>query len=86
MSRYVDIEKMPSGPNWDALNDKEKAAVLSFLIQLPTANVVPVIHGHWSHVTKYLLYEIGTCSVCGERVDVDNYCSNCGAIMDKEKE
>lgn len=45
MSRYVDAEKMPSGPNWDALNDKEKAAVLSFLIKLPTADVEEVKHG-----------------------------------------
>ena len=62
------------------------AACCAEISKAPVADVVPVIHGEWLHVTKYLLYEIGTCSVCGERVDVDNYCSNCGAIMDEKKQ
>lgn len=52
MSRYVDAEKLPSGDNWDALNDKEKAAVLSFLIKLPTVDVEEVRHGVWIRLNK----------------------------------
>lgn len=62
------------------------AACCAEIAKAPVADVVPVIHGYWSDIRNVVLDEIGTCSVCGERRDVDSYCSNCGAIMDKEKE
>lgn len=91
MSRYTDVEKMPSGPNWDALNDKEKATVLSLLIKLPTANVEEVRHGMWVHTGDYDNHyrPIYICSVCNEEVadsniHVNKYCLYCGAKMDRE--
>lgn len=91
MSRYVDAETMPSGESWDALNDKEKAAVLSFLIKLPTADVEEVKHGMWVFVDGYI-----TCNCCDcqpyrghKHIDFDNLykrCPECGARMNKEKE
>ena len=99
MSRYADVEKMPSGSSWDALNDKEKAAVLSFLIKLPTADVEEVRHGEWikDETEKRDDGEIYDycCSLCKSPAtegSYDNhdvltsYCPNCGAKMDKEIE
>ena len=39
MPRYIDAEVMPKGYSWDILNDKEKLAVLAFLLSQPTADV-----------------------------------------------
>ena len=62
-------------------------SVQARLLDIPSADVVPVVHGHW-------ITEHGgngwddwwncTCSICGERfekTDPTNYCSNCGARM-----
>lgn len=101
MSRYVDAEKMPSGPNWDALDDKEKATVLSFLIKLPTADVEEVRHGMWveykcpRHDPHGL--KVCMCTACEEGWDKEDLmragkgclpkrCPKCGAHMTKEKE
>ena len=84
MSRYADVEKMPSGPSWDALNNKEKTTVLSFLIQLPTADVEEVRHGEIIKTGRRYPY----CSVCNANLESAGYrrCPWCGAKMDKEKE
>ena len=53
------------------------------IIDIPSADVVPVRHGHWISINSYPYEE---CSVCGETHDtvrcLDNYCPNCGAKMD----
>ena len=47
--------------------------------------VDPVKHGHWikslDHYDRYM------CSACGHltNTESDNYCSNCGALMDEEE-
>lgn len=96
MSRYADVEKMPSGPSWDALNDKEKTTVLSFLIQLPTADVEEVRHGAWMPIQgEYHWAETGVispvilgykCSICGDEEKYKYKYCHCGAKMDKEQE
>ena len=43
MSRFIDAEKMPSGPLWEELTDKEKMNVLCYLLQSPGADVVKLI-------------------------------------------
>lgn len=46
---------------------------------IPPADVAPVRHGRWKRYGKNL----GECSECGEIVSVrNNYCPNCGAMMD----
>lgn len=50
------------------------------LDKIPAADVSPVVHGHWVKHGDYC-----TCSECGNSgVSWLNYCSNCGAKMDKE--
>lgn len=40
MPRFIDAEKMPSGPLWDELTDKEKLNVLNYLLSSRTSDVV----------------------------------------------
>ena len=40
MTRFIDAEKMPSGPLWDELTDKEKLNVLNYLLSSRTSDVV----------------------------------------------
>lgn len=40
MPRYIDAEKMPHGPLWDDLTDKEKMNVLNYLLSSRTSDVV----------------------------------------------
>ena len=41
MARYIDAEVMPKDKFWGDLTDREKAKVLQWLIQAPTADVAP---------------------------------------------
>ena len=43
MPRYIDAERMPSGPLWEELTDKEKMNVLCYLLQSPGTDVVRLI-------------------------------------------
>ena len=51
---------------------------------IPAADVAPVVHGRWIKV-KPVHYQ---CSICGVNTGgfTSNYCPNCGAKMDKDKE
>lgn len=43
MPRYIDAEKMPSGPLWDELTDKEKLNVLNYLLSSPSIDVTRTV-------------------------------------------
>ena len=43
MPRYIDAEKMPSGPLWEELTDKEKMNVLCYLIGQPGTDIVRLL-------------------------------------------
>ena len=43
MPRFIDAEKMPSGPLWEELTNKEKANVLCYLISQPGTDVVRLL-------------------------------------------
>ena len=60
--------------------------------QMPTANVVPVVHGEWIHMGCGVF----ECDKCGERISTNvyvreeaserfKYCPNGGAKMDGEE-
>ena len=92
MARYVDIE-------CDAVTEvlprrafKTRQDIQDFLDNIPAADVVPVVHGHWIWHEEEFEYE---CSACHCRFDYNhtfeifdhgfqyaNYCPNCGAKMD----
>ena len=95
MARYVDIE-------CDAVTEvlprrafKTRQDIQDFLDNIPAADVVPVVHGHWIWHEEEFEYE---CSACHCRFDYNhtfeifdhgfqyaNYCPNCGAKMDGGK-
>lgn len=43
MPRYIDAEKMPNGPLWDELTNKEKLNVLNYLISSPSIDVTRTV-------------------------------------------
>ena len=95
MARYVDIE-------CDAVREvlprrafKTRQDIRDFLDNIPTADVAPVVYGHWIWHEEEFEYE---CSVCHCRFDYNhtfeifdhgfqyaNYCPNCGAKMNESK-
>lgn len=40
MPRFIDAEKMPCGPLWDELTDKEKLNVLNYLLSSCSSDVI----------------------------------------------
>lgn len=61
--------------------------------ELPSADVVPVVHGRWEEVDYFCGDSLWRCSACGCEwwfesggpvENGTNYCPNCGARMDKE--
>lgn len=70
-------------------NCKDYCAFAKRILNLPAADVVPVVHGRWNTVIRHEHYPSGKeyeadyCSVCGQRGSLEfNYCPNCGAKMD----
>lgn len=52
---------------------------------IPTADVAPVIHGHWMDTFQAENgYYMGVCSHCYLPNIVSLYCGKCGAKMDEE--
>ena len=93
ISRQAAIEALPkpkiceymdefgAGRN-SCASDAEKA-----IEDVSSADVVPVVHGRWSHIAYLKGIKVMECSHCGKRVlGSHNYCGNCGAKMDGKGE
>lgn len=48
----------------------------------PAVDAAPVVRGEWMELHEENGHEVGTCSHCRHVRIVDNYCPNCGALMD----
>lgn len=48
----------------------------------PAVDAAPVVRGEWIELHEANGHEVGTCSHCRHVRIVDNYCPNCGALMD----
>lgn len=58
-------------------------SVQACLLDIPTADVQPVVHGHWESQIVYP-WKYAKCSECHRTFDVQsNFCPNCGADMRK---
>ena len=80
----------------DFLNDYERLYFVKAIKNIPTADVVEVVHGEW--INDFGSYSTMHCSKCEWRVPyIEDYwaiqelysslhnCPNCGAKMDGEK-
>lgn len=77
MSRYIDADKVKT--HFDA-NTWQGEFMIAMCDVTETEDVAPVVHSSWRTLCGY-----SKCNNCGQRsVKQSNYCSNCGAKMDKE--
>ena len=74
----------------DALYDADAITMegVKILNQFPTADVVPVVHGHWIYESNSYTW---VCSRCGRGVNtnpegIDLYCYHCGARMNEKED
>ena len=78
MDNDIDHIQAPSG--------KEAVQILS---DIPAADVVPVVHGHWIPY-RCDMYECSVCERIHTSMDVEKcdaeYCPHCGALMDAKGE
>ena len=74
----------------DVLNRREKALLIgggtSCIDKCPTVDAVEVVHGRWIWCGEDRWNDSYACSVCGKMTIYDgNYCHNCGAKMDGDR-
>ena len=94
MTRYIDaelIEKYISREEHNTPDEKwrPESEFAALIDNIPTADVVEVVHGRWIEKEKYTFGIMYDCSLCENRI-LDNghpwnYCPNCGAKMDGKK-
>lgn len=99
--RYIDADELSSEMREAAMgkdNDPTKWVIgcwiryklfENVLAKIPTADVAPVVHAHW--ITRNRKERLYQCSHCGAGDSFPNdlevnYCWNCGAKMDEERE
>lgn len=92
MAEYIDRENaiawfMPYAHVGESI---DADVVISDIKGMKAADVAPVRHGRWIEQEKYAFGVMYVCSICGNRIlDTGhswNYCPNCGAKMDGERE
>lgn len=91
MAEYIDRE----AALMKLMQDGCSAKNLQSISDMPTADVAPVVHGHWIEQEDGNLDTYYTCSSCKEDFDLIagtpyenlyNYCPSCGAKMDETVE
>lgn len=86
MTRYIDADKLLEVINRLGNNYAMRKPILRYLIEkCPKITIGDdaTVHGYWIADERYKEQK---CSVCHEFGDGKNYCSHCGARMDKEDE
>lgn len=94
MARYIDAEKLYKGitdGDFTTGNIFRDMELLEFIKELPTADVVEVVHGEWIYIDGDVGYSQVKCSRCekmmvfGDEDELYHYCLDCGAKMDGKK-
>lgn len=86
MTDYIKREDALEQFDYYDLGEYLTTQIRDMLMDIPSADVAPVRHGHWIKISPAGIYE---CSECGKNVmtsDIEayEYCHGCGAIMDGE--
>lgn len=92
MDEYIrkhDVSEWLKQYGQDVLHGKYKFSLMYIwknIMDLPSADVVPVRHGKWTH--KPDVYGVVYCSECNYELHANStsFCPNCGAKMDGGKE
>ena len=94
MAEYIDrglfareVNRLSTNP----FNEWDTMGILLLLDTIPSADVQPVVHGHWIEVDEqpYFRKHFHTrvCSVCRKKKDGNwSYCPSCGARMVNDDE
>lgn len=92
MAEYIEREAAIKLLHYNA--DESCSSVVADFEALPTADVVPVVHGEWIVTEKWASKAQYKCSVCGRRIMASldaakvmgkyPYC-NCGAKMEEAR-
>ena len=92
MPRYIDADKLIwQVQDSDKYGTITKQVFISLLQNSETADVAPVIHGHWVDTYGHSLSECSACNcefsdnivLLNHYVMFPKYCPNCGAKMDE---
>ena len=88
MSRYIDADEVLNKLNSDDSLKHARSLIKSVVLEQPTADVLPVVHGFWIDINNYGIKE-RKCSNCGKKDNPKtaikgHYCWNCGAKMGGE--
>ena len=92
---YVDTEQIGKWlDRWKGYLDEDSIMRMKYrIIDIPTADVQEIKHGHWTVHEEWFEDEpkprmVKACSVCKQSIksnhDALNFCTNCGATMDEE--
>lgn len=94
MSSYIEVDHLKKSVEelqdcYNGFSDTyDKACIIGLIDEEPTADVVPVNHGHWER--EIIKDNCGCnhcyycCSKCGKASDDEfDYCQHCGAKMDE---
>lgn len=83
MAKYIERQEVCSKINELPLTEDAAMEILWAVDKIPTADVAPVVHGHWIHGGNSFVTFCSVCDYCFEEDMYDfDYCSNCGAKMD----
>lgn len=91
MSDYIKREDALEQFDYYDLGEYLTTQIRGMLMDIPSADVAPVMHGHWVESFKVnatpTLRSRWTCSWCGnvQTYGATDYCPNCGARMDAKK-
>lgn len=97
MAKYIDREALEKAMTVAAVNGKDKdrrtwAKAICVLHDIPTVDLVPVVHGRWEYIPQTLntlsQFRCPFCRWWSLDPSIDgayNYCPNCGAKMDEKE-
>ena len=95
MRRYIEADHLKESVEglpdcYNGYSDTyDKSCIIGLIDEEPTADVVPVVHGHWIYCKGSNGKDYRKCSVCLHTQEITgllNYCPICGAKMDEVTE
>ena len=88
MSDYIKREDALEQFDYYDLGEYLTTQIRDMLMDIPSADVAPVRHGHWIKISPAGIYECSECqkNVMTSDIEAYEYCHGCGARMDDESD